>query len=140
VTTPSNGHGPVPGNGGSSAASPAPYRKGWRAPWAGTWGPLSDGNSRLARLAARIARELAPDYDLTKPAWARRVREAAELKALAQAARAQLGVNPKVTLRQITAATMAAERLLASVARNGGKRREVPLDLARELAERGRGA
>jgi hypothetical protein len=138
-----NGNGPSPTNGLSSATLPAPYRKGWRAPWRGQWGPITDGNSRLGRLADRIERQLVTEYDTTRPLWASKIREVAELKALAQRARDLLGIDPKVTLRQITAASMAAERLLSKVAHNGGARTLTPdqlLDRAHEALREDREA
>ena len=113
----------------------APYSAGARAPWRGDWGPISDYHSRLGRLARRIELQLLVEYDGTRPLWASRIREAAELKAHAQRARSLLGVDPKVTLRSITVATMVAERLLARVAKNGGAKSPTLPELAPRKAD-----
>lgn len=98
-----------------------PYTAGSKAPWRGDWGPIGDYHSRLGRLARKIELQLASEYDVSRPLWASRVREAAELKALAQRARDLLGIDPKATLRSVTAATMAAERLLNKVPQSGAR-------------------
>jgi len=86
------------------------------------WGSLGDPTSRLGRLVAEIERQLRDEYDVTRPLWADNVRAAAEFRALAQRTRSLLGIDPRATLRSATAATAAAEKLLAKVSRNGGGR------------------
>lgn len=81
------------------------------------WGSIGDPNSKLGRLAADFERELVVEYDVSRSLWAERVRSAAEPKAFTRRAKDLLGIDPKVTLRQITAAAMAAERLLNKVPR-----------------------
>ena len=98
------------------------------------WGSISDPASRLGRLADVFERELVAEYDVSRSLWAERVRSAAELKAFTRRAKDLLGIDGKITLRQITAAAMAVERLLNKVPKNGEARE--PLDLARALAER----
>lgn len=95
------------------------------------WGVIGDPSSRLSQLAADIERELAAEYDTSRPGWARQVRVAAEHKAYAARARALVGVDPRATLRQATASESMAERLLSKVARNGGARGD-----SRSFAER----
>jgi len=157
----------LPARSGASMSAPErtssdhPRRpRGWNAPQAWEesarvrrerkianepWGSLGVPDSRLSRLAGEIEAQLALEFDTSKPLWRDKVRSAAELMALGRRARALLGRDPKVTLRQVTASTLAADRLLASVAKNGGRAADRPASpadlLARVHAElRGDGA
>jgi hypothetical protein len=125
-------------NGKRDASAPGPYRRGWRAPWRGRWGPLSDGNSRLARRALRIERELLglPEFREPTPRQRRLLRRAAVLEALAEQTAATLGDDPKSTKRSLTALEKAAAAKLAearsiAVGTNG----RGPLDLAQQFAQ-----
>jgi hypothetical protein len=83
---------------------------------------LSDGRSRLSRLAARIERELRQEYLADTPLRARLVRRAAAYEALAEATLRQIGSDPKATKRAVTALQGTADRLLSRVpmlSRNG---------------------
>jgi hypothetical protein len=104
-------------------SAPPPNTHGWRAPWRRQWGPLSDGRSRLSRLAARIERELRQEYLADTPLHARLVHRAAAYEALAEATLHQIGSDPKATKRAVTALQGTADRLLSRVpmlSRNGG--------------------
>jgi hypothetical protein len=98
-----------------TARAPAPYRRGWRAPWRGRWGPLSDGNSRLARRALKIERELLalPEFQAPTPRQRRLLRRAAVLEALAEQTAATLGDDAKSTKRSLTALEKTAAAKLA---------------------------
>src|SRR5574341_206525 len=85
---------------------PSPAR-GSRQPWAGLWGPLADGRSRLSRLVRRIESDELGDY----PAGPVR-RRAAMLYAIAEMTLAGVGSDPKATPRRVTALVGAAERHL----------------------------
>ena len=132
-----------------SISGASPRRRGWnaRAAWEASarvrqlkaaarvpWGTIGEPTSRLGRLAAEIEGQLRDEYDASKPIWADNIRAAAELRALAQRARALLGVDPRVTLRSITATIMAAERLLAKLTRNGAGR--PPLTIAEQAPKK----
>jgi hypothetical protein len=83
---------------------------------------LSDGRSRLRRLAAKIEQELHQEYLADTPLHARLVRRAAAYEALAEATLCQIGTDPKATKRAVTALQGTADRLLSRVpmvSRNG---------------------
>jgi len=68
-----NGHGP------------APYRRGWRAPWRGQWGTFRDGHSRASHLFKKIEGELLVRFDVGEDRLARLlVRAAARQGALSE--------------------------------------------------------
>ena len=92
-----------------------PNTAGWRAPWRHTWGPLSDGRSRLSRLARRIEGELSLAYVITTPLQRRRSRSAARLMALAEMTMLNIGKDRKATRRTLTALQGAAARELAGL-------------------------
>lgn len=115
--------------------APRPNTKGWTAPWRRGWGPLSDGRSKLARLAKKIEEEMVAEYRPLTPHQRRQVRRAAILEALAEATGAQLGSDPKATRRTLTALEKTAESKLAALrARRNGHGEDGPFDLAVELA------
>jgi hypothetical protein len=95
----------------STTEGPAPYSRGWLAPWRGDWGPLADGHSRLGRERKRQAALLAARYPGPDALGLRA--EAAELRAIATMLRAQLGLDPKVTVRKLTAVQKTAGATLA---------------------------
>ena len=98
-----------------------PYGRGWQAPWRGTWGPMGDWHSKLGRLASREEGQLAQLYPGADPLGLRR--EAAELRAIAKMLRSQIGFDPRVTIRKVTALEKVADgklaRLEALAGRNG---------------------
>src|SRR5262245_61333568 len=96
-------------------SSPAPNTKGWRAPWRRHWGPLSDGRSRLSRLARRIEQELLEEYIVGTLLARRRVRSAARFQALAEQTLLSIGKDRKATRRAVTALQGAADRQLAGI-------------------------
>ena len=111
----------------SQGQSPPPYTRGWKAPWRQQWGPITDGHSKLARLARKIELELIEEHNPKTPHHHRLVRRAAILQALAEQTSATLGADPKSTRRTLTALERSAEAKLAPlrVARNGrGRERD----------------
>ncbi len=118
-----------------------PYSRGWRAPWRGQWGPLADGHSRLGHERKRQAAQLEAQYPGPDLLGLRH--EAAELRAIASMLRAQLGLDPKATVRKLTAVQKTAAATLALFvsthsARNGHGRVPTPSELA-ERIRRARG-
>jgi hypothetical protein len=81
--------------------------------WAGTWGPMGDGRSKLARLARRIERELLEVYVAATPLAARLVRAAARLSAMSEMTLLGVGQDAKCTRRGASALSAAAEKQLA---------------------------
>ena len=126
-----------------TSEGPAPYTRGWRAPWRGEWGPLGDGHSRLGRERRRQEQALETRYPGDDALGLRA--EAAALRAVAAMLRAQLGVDPRVTVRKITAAQKAAGHAFALFIKTRGLARQpTPAELlarfhaaqATETAER----
>ena len=107
---------------GSDGAAPGPYRRGWRAPWRGQWGPMADPHSRLGRLAKRITEDLNMEYDDTRPVAALLIRRAARLLALSESTLDQVGTDPKASRRAASALAAAADRSLDRLERLGAKR------------------
>jgi hypothetical protein len=90
-------HGP---NGHSSATG-----------WAGLWGPLSDGRSRLARRAKRLARAELDKLGIGAPTplqWAQ-AREVGDFLAIRDMVKAGIGLDPSCTIRRLTAVAKSAE-------------------------------
>jgi hypothetical protein len=106
---------------GPGVAAPAPYRRGWRAPWRGQWGGFNDGNTKLARLACRIERELREVYLVEAAIEHRRVRQAARLMALSEQTMHTMGSDPKSTRRAATSLAIVAEGVLASLQRRAAR-------------------
>lgn len=99
--------------------APLPNTRGWRAPWRGTWGPLSDGRSKISRLAREIEEELVEELKPTTPRQRRAIRRAAELEALEEQTAKTMGTDPKATRRTLTALARAVEAKLAPVRASG---------------------
>lgn len=97
------------------AGAPPPNTRGWRAPWRRTWGPFTDGRSRLARLAAKIEGELRETYHTETAFERRRLRLAARYLALAEKTLGSMDVDPKATRRAATALQKVAEMQLAGL-------------------------
>ena len=106
-----------------------------RMPWRGTWGPLSDGRSRVSRLAKRIEKELIDELKPTTPRQRRAIRRAAELEALEEQTAKTMGTDPKATRRALTALARAADSKIAQVKASNNGQREPEFDLAAELAK-----
>jgi hypothetical protein len=90
---------------------------GQRPSWAGTWGPLGDQRSKLARLAARIEREILTERGLREALSGKRraftmrqIRLAAKHLALLEQA-IDVGFSDQIQLNHQSA----AERLLESI-------------------------
>jgi hypothetical protein len=84
------------------------------------WGSLATGRSRISYLRKRILAELAAEYDVAgRPFHRRQLEDAADLLALVTMMKTQLGIDKTVTVRKITATTMAAQRVLANLSKNG---------------------
>ena len=97
------------------------FRKSWR----GTWGPLSDGRSKISRRAKEIEEEMVKEYGPTTPRQRRTLRRAAKLEALAEQTADSLGVDPKATKRSLTALERAADAKVAQVRSSGNGQRDV---------------
>ncbi len=104
-------------------------------PWRGTWGPLSDGRSRVSRLAKRIEKELIDELKPTTPRQRRATRRAAELEALEEQTAKTMGTDPKATRRALTALARAADSKIAQVKASSNGQREPEFDLAADLAK-----
>ncbi len=122
---------------GNGSMSRIPNTHGSRKPWRGTWGVLSDGRTRLSKLAKRIERELIDEFNPKTPHHCRLVRRAAILQALAEQTSATLGADPKSTRRCLTALERAADLKLAPLrSANNGHGQDLPALLAREETPR----
>jgi hypothetical protein len=97
----------------STSSAPSPYARGWRAPWRGQWGGFDDGHTRLSCLARRIEREELAGYLADTPERARLRRQAARYLAMIEMVTQSIGVDPKATVRRLTALQMTADRQLA---------------------------
>ena len=104
-------------------------------PWRGTWGPLSDGRSRVSRLAKRIEKELIDELKPTTPRQRRATRRAAELEALEEQTAKTMGTDPKATRRALTALARAADSKIAQVKASSNGQREPEFDPAAALAK-----
>lgn len=93
--------------------APLPNTLGWRAAWRRTWGPFTDGRSRLSRLAARIEAEILAEYVVGTALERRRVRQAAQLMALSEQTMARLDTDPKSTRRLAAVLARQSEMKLA---------------------------
>jgi hypothetical protein len=71
--------------------------------WTGSWGPLSDGRSKLSRRARKIEQELTAEYQPRTDFQRRQVKAAARLYALADEVADGIGTRPKCTRRTLTA-------------------------------------
>ena len=118
--------------------------------WRGTWGPLTDGRSRLGRLVKEIEQELVKEHlgsethDPTtgkrhtdKPRQRRLLRRAAKLEALAEQTADTLGVDPKATKRSLTALERAADNKIAQVRASFNGRREPAFDPVAAFGKKG---
>src|SRR2546426_64971 len=109
--------------------------------WAGSWGPMADGRSKVRRLARRIEAELLEGYVVDMPWKARKVRSAARYTALAEATLERLGADPKATRRSAAArgpgGGAGGRRRGAAPARAGGEARR-PVSRARGAGLLGR--
>ena len=106
--------------------------------WAGGWGQVTNGMSRLGRLSRRIEKEILADYEEPfSPLQRRLVRAAAEYGALAEQARASFGIDPTVTRRTITVLTRGFQHYLANLETLGGlkRRNRAPADLPGTLRQ-----
>ncbi len=116
--------------------------------WKGTWGVLSDGRSRIARLAKKIEQELVKEHlgsethnpetgkrHTDKPRQRRLLRRAAKLEALAEQTADTLGVDPKATKRSLTALERAADNKIAQVKASGNGQREPVFDPVAEFGK-----
>ena len=90
-----------------------PNTKGWKANWRKTWGPLSDGRSRISRRVRVIEVEMVNEYKPTTPRQCRIIRQAAVLEALGEQTIDTLGEDPKSTKRTLTALMKSANAKLA---------------------------
>lgn len=115
-----------------------PNTRGWRAPWRGDWGPLSDGRSRLSRRKKTRASEALEELEVTNPTRLQRKRaeDYGTFKALGDMIADGIGRDPKATPRKLTALQKSAEseyRKLrrALVARNG--KPDLAAAIAREM-------
>ena len=93
--------------------APPPNTRGWRAPWRGTWGVLSDGRSQISRRVCVIEVEMVNEYKPTTPRQCRIIRQAAVLEALGEQTIDTLGHDPKSTRRTLTALMKSANAKLA---------------------------
>jgi hypothetical protein len=84
--------------------------------WAGTWGVMKDGRSKIRRRARRIYADIAAEYMLATPLARRRAMRAAELMALADMTLDQIGTDPKATRRLAGALTRQGEATLSHLA------------------------
>lgn len=126
----------------SNKTAPPPNTRGWRAPWRRTWGPLSDGRSRLSKLAKDIEAELVEELKPTTAYQRRQVGRAARLEALAEATGLSIGTDPKATPRRLTglekAAMMKLAPLRAVAGKNGHGTNDPLADVRRAVAEANR--
>ena len=105
--------------------SPPPNTRGWRAPWRRTWGPLSDGRSRIRKRVRVIEAEMLAEYQPATSRQCRVVHQAAVLEALCEQTIDTMGEDPKSTRRTLTALMKSASAKLAPLrAASNGHGRE----------------
>ena len=98
-----------------NATPQIPNTRGWRADWRRTWGPFTDGRSRLSRLRRQIVRELSEVYVIETAYDRRRLDLAARYLALAEKTLETLDTDPKSTRRAATSLQKVAEMQLAGL-------------------------
>ena len=80
--------------------------------WTGSWGPLSDGRSKLSRRARKYEQQLTAEYRPRTDFQRRQVKAAARLFAMADQVAEGIGSQPKCTRRALTALEKTAESKL----------------------------
>ena len=116
-----------------SPPAPAPYQRGWRAPWRKQWGGFDDGHTRLSYLARKIERTELSSYDGSTPERARLKRQAARFLALLEMVSQQIGTERNAP-RRLTALQASTDRLLNRLDKIGARVPTGPVDLARQLS------
>lgn len=110
----------------------------WTFPWAGDWGNLKNGLSKLSKLAKRIEKEITDEFEPPfTPFQLRFIRTAAEQGALSEMARKQFGSDPTLTRRGVAVSTLMFSRRVQELETVGGmkRRNRAPADLPSALRQ-----